>query len=108
MSSPDDLKGWEAKVLPGPAFHRGTFTLATVADTYLDVRGLGKGFVWVNGHNLGRTWSVGPQESLYLPAPWLQKGVNEVVAFDFTDLETPELRGADHPIWSRERSLVER
>ncbi len=108
MTSPDGLKGWQANALPGPAFHRGTFTLATVTDTYLDVRGLGKGFVWVNGHNLGRTWSVGPQESLYLPAPWLRKGVNEVVAFDFTDLETPELRGVEHPIWSRERSLQER
>jgi beta-galactosidase len=104
MTSPDGLKGWQAKAISGPAFHRGTFTLATVADTYLDVRGLGKGFVWVNGHNLGRTWSVGPQESLYVPAPWLQKGVNQVVAFDFTDLAAPELRGVDHPIWSRERS----
>jgi len=108
MTSPDGLKGWQAKAISGPAFHRGTFTLATVADTYLDVRGLGKGFVWVNGHNLGRTWSVGPQESLYLPAPWLQKGVNQVVAFDFTDLERPELRGVDHPIWSREQSPQER
>jgi beta-galactosidase len=104
MTSPDGLKGWQTKILPGPAFHRGTFTLTSVADTYLDVSRLGKGFVWVNGHNVGRSWGVGPQESLYLPAPWLQKGVNQVVAFDFTDLEAPELRGVDHPIWSRTRT----
>ena len=108
MISPDGLKGWQTKGIAGPAFHRGTFTLATVADTYLDVSKLGKGFVWVNGHNLGRSWNLGPQESLYLPAPWLQKGVNQVVAFDFTDLETPELRGVEHPIWSREQSPLER
>jgi beta-galactosidase len=62
---------------------------------------LGKGFVWVNGHNLGRTWSIGPQQSLFLPAPWLQKGVNQVVVFDFTDLDGPRLRGLGNPIWSK-------
>jgi beta-galactosidase len=54
----------------------------------------------VNGHNLGRTWEIGPQHSLYLPAPWLQKGANEVVVFDYTDLDTPQLRGVVNPIWS--------
>jgi beta-galactosidase len=101
MTSPDGLKGWQKQAVSGPAFHRGTFTLATVADTYLDVSQLGKGFVWVNGHNLGRTWGIGPQQSLYLPAPWLQKGVNQVVVFDFTDLDAPQLRGVDNPIWSK-------
>ena len=101
MSSPDGLKGWETKGVAGPAFHRGTFTLDSAADTFLDVSRLGKGFVWVNGHNLGRTWEIGPQMSLYLPGVWLQKGVNEVVVFDFTDVDRPELRGVDNPIWSK-------
>jgi len=101
MTGPGGLKDWHEKSIPGPAFHRGTFTLASVTDTYLDVSRLGKGFVWVNGHNLGRTWGIGPQQSLYLPAPWLQKGVNEVVVFDYTDLGTPQLRGVADPIWSR-------
>jgi beta-galactosidase len=101
MTSPAGLKGWEKKSIPGPAFHRGTFTVASVTDTYLDVSRLGKGFVWVNGYNLGRTWGIGPQQSLYLPAPWLQKGVNEVVVFDYTDLDTQRLRGVADPIWSR-------
>ena len=99
MNGPDELKGWKKQALGGPAFHRGTFTIASVADTYLDVSALGKGFVWVNGHNLGRTWGIGPQQSLFLPAPWLQKGVNQVVVFDFTDLDAPKLRGVDNPIW---------
>ena len=101
MTGPEELKGWQTRVLPGPAFHRGTFTIASVADTYLDVSRLGKGFVWVNGHNLGRVWSIGPQQSLFLPAPWLQKGVNLVVVFDFTDVNAPQLRGVVNPIWSK-------
>ena len=100
MTGPGELKGWQTKAIPGPTFHRGTFTLATVADTYLDISRLNKGFVWVNGHNLGRTWGIGPQQSLFLPAPWLQKGANQVVVFDFTDLDAPQLRGVDNPIWS--------
>jgi beta-galactosidase len=103
MNSPQELKGWQKQASAGPAFHRGTFTLASVADTYLDVSALGKGFVWVNGHNLGRSWGIGPQQSLFLPAPWLQKGVNQVVVFDFTDLDAPRLRGVDNPIWSKKR-----
>jgi beta-galactosidase len=101
MTGPDSLKDWQKKPIPGPAFHRGIFILASVTDTYLDVSRLGKGFVWVNGHNLGRTWGIGPQQSLYLPAPWLQKGANEVVVFDYTDVGTPQLRGVVNPIWSR-------
>jgi beta-galactosidase len=101
MNGPEELKDWKKEARGGPAFHRGIFTLASVADTYLDVRELGKGFVWVNGHNLGRTWGIGPQQSLFLPAPWLRKGVNQVVVFDFTDLDTPRLRGVENPIWSK-------
>jgi beta-galactosidase GanA len=101
------LKDWQKKSIPGPAFHRGTFTLASVTDTYLDVSMLGKGFVWVNGHNLGRTWGIGPQQSLYLPAPWLQKGANEVVVFDYTDLGTPQLRGVVNPIWSDKKQKMQ-
>jgi beta-galactosidase len=108
MTGPEGLQGWQKKDIPGPAFHRGTFTIASVTDTYLDVSGLGKGFVWVNGHNLGRTWEIGPQRSLFVPGPWLQKGVNQVVVFDFTDLGEPQLRGADNPIWSNKLPPLQR
>jgi beta-galactosidase len=101
MTGPEGLKGWQTGFTAGPAFHRGTFTIASVADTYLDVSRLGKGFAWVNGHNLGRVWRIGPQQSLFLPAPWLKMGVNQVVVFDFNDLDGPRLRGAGNPIWSK-------
>jgi beta-galactosidase len=63
-------------------FFQGTFTLAKVADTYLDMSQYGKGIVWVNGHNLGRFWKIGPQKHLYCPANFLNKGINTVIVFD--------------------------
>jgi len=65
-----------------PVLRKGIFRLSQVADTYLDMRKWGKGVVWVNGHNLGRYWSVGPQQTLYLPAEWLKKGNNDIVVFE--------------------------
>jgi len=69
----------------GPTFLRGTFQLASVGDTYLDMRGWGKGSVWVNGHNLGRYWRIGPQQSLFVPSNWLRKGRNEIIVLDLED-----------------------
>jgi beta-galactosidase len=66
---------------PGGVF-KGTFTLETVADTFIDTSKYKKGVVWVNGHNLGRYWEIGPQKRLYCPAPWLNKGVNEIIVLD--------------------------
>jgi len=66
---------------PGPGFWRGTLSVAQPVDTFLDTRGWGKGQVWVNGHHLGRFWSIGPQQTLYLPASWLRPGANEVQVF---------------------------
>jgi beta-galactosidase len=66
----------------GPHFSSGTFTLAQTGDTFLDVSSLGKGLIWINGHTLGRFWNIGPQETLYVPGPWLKQGKNEVVILD--------------------------
>lgn len=66
----------------GACFYVGALNVTSPADTYLDTRELGKGFVWVNGHPLGRFWNIGPQGSLYLPAEWLHKGSNQIVVFD--------------------------
>jgi beta-galactosidase len=77
----------------GPAFYRGAFTLARPGDTFLDTRGWGKGTVWVNGHHLGRFWDIGPQQTLYVPGPWLRAGRNEVVVFALGAPRGRELRG---------------
>jgi beta-galactosidase len=67
--------------VPGVVF-RGTFALTATADTFIDMTGYKKGVVWVNGHNLGRFWDIGPQTRLYCPASWLKTGANTVVVLD--------------------------
>jgi len=56
--------------------------------------GYRKGVVWVNGHNLGRCWDIGPQRRLYGPPPWLVAGDNEVIVFDLHATSPLPLRGA--------------
>lgn len=78
---------------PG-TFFTGTFRLDRPADTFLDMTGYRKGVVWVNGHNLGRYWDIGPQKRLYCPAPWLRAGENRVVVFDLHQSQPLPLHGA--------------
>lgn len=65
-----------------PSLYHGVFQLKKTGDTYLDMSKWGKGVVWINGHNLGRYWNIGPQQTLYIPVEWLKKGNNEVVVFE--------------------------
>lgn len=81
-----------------PVLRHGTFILETLGDTYLDMSRWGKGVVWVNGHNLGRHWRVGPQQTLYVPVEWLRKGKNEVVVLELLKTDQDSLQGIDHPI----------
>lgn len=74
-------------------FFKGMFKLDSVADTYVDMSGWRKGIVWVNGHNLGRYWNVGPQLRLYCPASWLKKGENEMMVFDLLQTREASIRG---------------
>jgi beta-galactosidase len=63
------------------------------------MRPWGKGFVWVNGHNLGRFWKIGPQQTLFLPGVWLKKGKNEVVVFDEgPTVANPTIAGLAEPV----------
>lgn len=63
--------------VPGGHF-RGSFDLEKTADTFIDMSKWSKGTVYVNGRNLGRYWKIGPQYSLYCPAPWLKVGRNQI------------------------------
>ena len=99
MSSPDAIRGWTTQSVSGPAFYRGHFKMALPADTFLDMSAFGKGFAWVNGHNLGRIWDIGPQRSLYLPAPWMEQGNNTVVVFDLQAPNERVVHGAVQPVW---------
>ena len=78
--------------LPGGHF-RGAFAVEKVADTFLDLSKWSKGVVYVNGHNLGRYWKIGPQYSLYCPAPFLEVGENQIDVIEM-DLSAPQpIRG---------------
>jgi beta-galactosidase len=96
----EELKDWEIFPLPfhepsklpfstkpaaGAALHRGTFRLTELGDTFFDMRGWGIGTAWVNGHNLGRYWKIGPQQSFFVPAPFLKKGANEIIVLDLDE-----------------------
>jgi len=114
--SKTELKGWQIYPLPlgeqppslkyvqassggaAPAFWRGSFTVASPGDTFLDMRTWGKGVVWVNGHCLGRLWDIGPTQTMYLPGPWLKSGRNDIVVLDLEGPRDPKLAGLSKPI----------
>lgn len=74
-------------------FFRSAFKLTATGDTYFDMSNFSKGVVWVNGHNLGRYWNIGPQFHLYCPASWLKKGKNEIVVFDLFQKDATTVSG---------------
>lgn len=72
-----------------PCLFRGFLNTDSVEDTFLDMQSWTKGIVLVNGFNLGRYWNVGPQQTLYVPKPFLKIGKNEIIVFE---LEKPSDR----------------
>lgn len=116
------LRNWEIYSLPmndpasqhftktsarAPAFYRGSFILTRTGDSFLDVSNLGMGVAWLNGHNLGRFWSVGPQQTLYVPGVWLRKGSNQVIVFDIHNDSGASLSGRTEPILDHLRAPAE-
>jgi beta-galactosidase GanA len=80
--------------LPQPGrFFSGSFYMASLADTYLDLSDWEKGVIWVNGHNLGRYWNRGPQQHVYLPGAFMHKGENQVLIFDLHKKQAGALKG---------------
>jgi beta-galactosidase len=95
-----DLATYSAKNTVGqPTLYTATFKVTQPGDTFLDMRGWGKGIVFVNGHHLGRYWKIGPQQTLYLPGCWLRKGPNSVVILEQqNDVLHKELKTSNKPI----------
>ncbi|XP_013882681.1 beta-galactosidase-1-like protein 2 [Austrofundulus limnaeus] len=66
-----------------PGFFMGRlFAYGYPSDTFVKMPGWAKGIVFINGLNLGRYWSIGPQQALYLPGPFLNSGINQVIVFE--------------------------
>jgi beta-galactosidase len=81
-----------------PAVLRGRFELTETYDTFFDMSNFGKGVLFVNGRNLGRYWSIGPQLALYVPGAWLRHGANEAVVFETEGVRKPYIKGANGPL----------
>jgi beta-galactosidase len=92
---------------PGPAFYRTTVRVDKPGDCFLDMHPWGKGFAWVNGHNLGRYWNIGPQQTMYVPGPWLKPGANEVVILDLLGPQQPVVAALDHPVLNELRPQLD-
>ncbi|MFC5467387.1 glycoside hydrolase family 35 protein [Cohnella suwonensis] len=85
----------------GPAFYRGTFHADACEDTFLDMEGWTKGVAFINGFNLGRYWNKGPQRTLYVPAPLLRQGDNEIVVLELHGTRDASVAFKDAPILDR-------
>jgi beta-galactosidase len=110
-----EITGWQMYSLPfdninrikikenettgdAPAIKTATVTIDHVADTYFDMSNWGKGVVWINGHNLGRYWSIGPQQTIYVPAEWMKKGQNKIDILELVKPQETLLQSTAHPI----------
>jgi len=99
FSNINDLTVTNRKTMEGqPVIRSGSFNLSTVADSYLDMSNWGKGLVWINGHNLGKYWSIGPQQTLYVPAEWLKNGVNSIVVLELIKPGQSLLQSISKPV----------
>ncbi len=100
---------WRTTRAKGAAFWRGSFTANRQADTFLDMSAWGQGIVWINGRCLGRYWSIGPTQTMYLPGPWIKAGRNEVVVLDLTGPRAARIAGLTTPVLDKlqpERDLA--
>ena len=104
LTIPDDyatakkaLNAPPAPITSKMGYYRGHFNLKKVGDTFLNMEQFGKGQVYVNGHAVGRFWSIGPQQTLYVPGCWLKKGKNEVIVLDVIGPKQPTIMGQATP-----------
>ena len=76
-----------------PALSKANFNLTSVADTFINVKNYKKGYLWVNGRNLGRYWNVGPTQKVFCPGVWLKEGANTLYILDLITDDLNEITG---------------
>lgn len=79
------IKRWNkySKEVTGPALYKATLNITdTLKDTFIHMENWVKGVVIINGFVLGRYARIGPVQTLYLPAPFLRLGMNEILIFE--------------------------
>jgi beta-galactosidase len=99
----DDLSGLKFTDVKGevnePTFLRGYLNIdGAPCDSFIKLDGFTKGFVVINGFNIGRYFNpAGPQKTLYVPAPILKKGENEIVVFESDKTDSLTVEFLDKP-----------
>ncbi|MBE9599754.1 beta-galactosidase [Pedobacter sp. MC2016-24] len=109
------LKGWQHYQFPldrlgsfkasarkdgYPELMKGSFQVNEIGDTYLDTRNLDHGLLWLNDKLIGRYWSIGPQQTLYIPGCWLKKGNNQITVLELGNPKNRSLKGVKDQIWA--------
>ena len=84
-----------------PCFFKGQFSAKHGIDTFVDISAFGHGYVWINGFNLGRYDSAGPQMTLYVPGAFIKEKNNEIIVLDIDPI------GEKHCISFLEHEILE-
>ena len=88
----DWKKGTSAKRFP--SLSKGTFRITEQGDTYLNLENFKKGYVWVNGHLLGRYWEKGPTFKVFCPGAWLKLDEdNDIHVLEMLTHDTSSITG---------------
>lgn len=83
-----------------PTISRFILNIDEKCDTYVDVSKFGKGILILNDEVLGRFWDIGSQERLYIPAPLLNLGENDIYIFETEGKVADELSFYTEQKWS--------
>ncbi|NUT70910.1 beta-galactosidase family protein [Pseudarthrobacter sp. C4D7] len=81
----------------GPSMSFAMFEADGPGDRYLCLDGWTKGNAFINGFNLGRYWSRGPQRTLYVPGPLIREGTNELAILELQSSSSRDLRFVHGP-----------
>lgn len=66
-----------------PTFYKYVCNAEKAQDTVLHPEGFNRGVAFINGFNLGRHWKIVCSDNkLFIPAPLIKEGENEIVIFD--------------------------
>ncbi len=87
MDNLDRIEFRNKKPKETTCFYKGYLRVDETADTYISLKNFTKGFVTINGFNLGRYWEIGPQKNLFVPMSVLKEGENELIVFESDGLK---------------------
>ncbi len=98
LNNIDKLVYEQASIKSLPTFYKSILEIEEACDTFIKLENFKKGIVFINGFNLGRYWDIGPTKTLYVPAPLLKVGKNEVVVFEEESCTNLEIEFLSEPI----------